>query len=262
MNSLGQGCCVWGKRSLRHWTVRMSHQKDHRWCRRDLQTTFLKPATIIETQDWWRLMKMWKVQFSANLAHKEGIKRHYTGTQIAVWAPSLVSLPAYALSTKYSFPPNLFMMFWQPRQVHPKSAHAKNKSSEHYKRHFTSMVEGGGGSSLLLQQTIHLKELQGTQKEGCELRPAWSCLFWEVRDSHWDAESATSRRIWSRTTAGSCLHLILNEHRKGSCNQATALLPPLPLHIPPCMHIHTEKKYGPSSLPCKKKVHLFSIFPY
>lgn len=69
----------------------------------------------------------------------------------------------------HSFPPNLFMMFWQPGQVHPNSAHAKNKSLECYKGHSTSVVEEGGeftAVTLLLQREIQLQELRGAGREG------------------------------------------------------------------------------------------------
>lgn len=56
-------------------------------------------------------------------------------------------------------------MFWQPRQVHPNTAHAKNKSSEHYKGHFPS---GGGRRELtvLFQGVVQLQEMRGAGREG------------------------------------------------------------------------------------------------
>lgn len=77
------------------------------------------------------------------------VKRVQNTTTHTVWAPSLLSPPVYALSTRRSFSPNLLMMFWRSHQVHPNPAHAKNKSLEHHNRHFTSMKEGGESSQKL-----------------------------------------------------------------------------------------------------------------
>lgn len=124
------------------------HQNAYRGCWSDFQAPHLPPAMALETPghssgqhpcERSKFHPIWQIKRVQNTTTRalRLLFEHQT---------CFLCLCVCSEHWKaYSFPPNLFMMFWQPGQVHPNSAHAKNKSLECYKGHFTSVVEGRGG---------------------------------------------------------------------------------------------------------------------